>query len=182
MQRKYLIGGAVTVHLAVTSDIPLPVCETLRGSFTSLHRSSKMAHTVLVARARAFSQELSIFGRTFKVTSSSLISGSTTPDEDLHRSEGWQETDRNDDRLIGTDDSFKSRKMWSSWGTESSRVCYSRSLSIAFIANFDMINRYWTTQTRRRDRSSQTYDYSLYLRVSILSGSPLIHDTFTLLR
>lgn len=66
--REYLIGGAVTVHLAVTSGIPLPVCgETLRGSFTSLHRSSKMAHPVL----DAFSRGLSIFERTFKVTSSS---------------------------------------------------------------------------------------------------------------
>lgn len=43
--RKYLIGGTVTVHLAVTSGIPLPVCgETLQGSFTFSHRFSKMAH------------------------------------------------------------------------------------------------------------------------------------------
>lgn len=44
-RRKYLIGGTVTVHLAVTSGIPLPVCgETLQGSFTFSHRFSKMAH------------------------------------------------------------------------------------------------------------------------------------------
>lgn len=44
-RRKYLIGGTVTVHLAVTSGIPLPVCgETLQRSFTFSHRFSKMAH------------------------------------------------------------------------------------------------------------------------------------------
>lgn len=56
----------MTVHLAVTSGIPLPVCgETLRGSFTSLHRFAKMAHLVLRARAlaRPRPRGLSIFGR-----------------------------------------------------------------------------------------------------------------------
>jgi len=85
----------VTVHLAVTSGIPLPVCgEVPRGSFTFLHRFSKMAHPVLGrrarGRARALPRELSIFGR---------AQGHTWPppadvefddlrSEDLHRSEG----------------------------------------------------------------------------------------------
>lgn len=40
----------MTVHLAVTSGIPLPVCgETLQGSFTFSHRFSKMAHLVQIS-------------------------------------------------------------------------------------------------------------------------------------
>jgi len=91
-QCEYLIGGAVTVHLAVTSGIPLPVCgETFRGSFTSLHRFSKMAHLVPGVRAEARARfredsRFSDFG--LKVAALPLMPGSTTSSGDLHRSEG----------------------------------------------------------------------------------------------
>jgi len=82
-RRKYLIGGAVTVHLAVTSGIPLPVCgEVPRGSFTFLHRFSKMAHLVLGRRARALFRGNSRFSGALKVTLGHrlLMSSSTTSD------------------------------------------------------------------------------------------------------
>jgi len=96
-RREYLIGGAVTVHLAVTSGIPLPVCgEVPRGSFTFLHRFSKMAHLVLGrrarGRARALPRELSIFGRaqghTWPPPADVEFDDLRRRSEDLHRSEG----------------------------------------------------------------------------------------------
>lgn len=81
----------MTVHLAVTSGIPLPVCgETLQGSFTFSHRFSKMAHL----RSVRPSVDLS-FGRRLRniplvrLRHSRFSSGWSTPVKVTARSTPW---------------------------------------------------------------------------------------------
>lgn len=162
----------MTVHLAVTSGIPLPVCgETLRGSFTSLHRNSKMAHPVLGARVRF--REDSRFSDVLSRSPRRLNIGFDDPRRRFASVRGMTR-DRSLRGPIG--DSFKNKKRG-----VAKRPCAIRD---PYQWHSRMTNRHWTTRPRRRkprpDISRTIIQFDRFLILD--PQDPLIHDTLTLLR
>lgn len=155
----------MTVHLAVTSGIPLPVCgETLRGSFTSLHRFSKMAHPVL--GARVFARTLD-FRTYFQGHLAAVNTGFDDPRRRYASIRGMTRDDRSQRRPVGPAQVTSSTAEKCGAAEEPlSRMClFAIPInSVHRELRNRMINRHWTTLelvAENCDRISDRYDYSL---------------------